>query len=224
MSRLASSIALFAASRAMRVSSKQGLAVPLFLFAVFAAALATPSQAAGQVDDSPDRSALRQGFHFSVGVGSASMSASCSGCEVDVFEDRLNGFSGNLQIGAAVTSKLVIAAEFFGWLKNDDPIFRRVAALNLVFLGYPSENSGFFVKGGVGGLRAIGENDLVIAESNTFTSQAGVGLDIAVGDVMVTPYANVIWTFYGETTFNGFVSPEAVFPNALQVGAALTIH
>jgi len=195
---------------------------PAFRLALLlASALALPSGAATQTPDSP---ALREGVHFALGAGSASVSATCSSCEVSFFDERLNGLSGVVQLGGAVTPQLVVAAEFFGWMNNDAPVYRRVAALSLVVLGYPSAQSGFFIKGGLGGLRAIVENDFVRGTTNTYTAQTGIGYDIPLSGVMVTPYLNYVRTFYGETDFNGVFSPEAVFPNAIQVGAALTIH
>ena len=183
------------------------------------------SQAAAQQAGAPARDArLRNGFHFSIGLGSASVSASCAECNTGFFDNRLNGLSGNIQLGGAATSRLVIAAEFSGWVKNDEPIYRRIAALDLVVLGYPSETAGFFIKGGVGGLRAIAENDFTRVQTDAWTAQTGLGYDVAVGGVMLTPYVNYVRTFNAATYFNGVVSPVVVLPNAIQFGTALTIH
>lgn len=168
---------------------------------------------------------LRQGFHFSLGVGAASLSATCDGCDVDVIDDRLSGFSGVLQLGGAVNDQLVISGEFMGWIRNEDPIFRRMAALHLVFLGYPSKDSGFFLKGGAGVSRTIVEDDFFRATANAFSAVTGIGYDIPAGtSLIVTPYANFVRSFGGETDINGIVSPVAVQPNALQFGVALTVH
>lgn len=173
----------------------------------------------------PDAVSARGGFHFSVGVGSASVGASCPGCEVDFFADRINGLSGHLQMGGALSSRLIIAAEFVGWIRNDDPIYRRIAALSLVVLGYPSAGSGFFIKGAAGGLRAIAENDFLRAQTDAYTSQTGVGYDIRLGGrTKLTPQATYVRTFGAATWFNGVSSPVAVTPNALQLALALTLN
>lgn len=182
---------------------------------------APPTVASAQETGS-DR--VRQGVHFSVGVGAGSLDATCGTCSVNLFESRLTGLSGNVRLGGAVTDRLVIAAEFLGWLNNEAPVYRRVAALNLVFLGYPSSTSGFFVKGGVGGMRAIVEDDFILAQTDTFNSQIGVGYDIPLGALSLTPFANYILTFAGETTVNGIVSAEPVQPNEIQFGIALTVN
>jgi len=167
----------------------------------------------------------RGGFHFSIGIGGASVSATCPGCDVDFFDNRLNGLSGNIQIGGMATSRLAVAAEFSGWLKNDVPVYRRMAALTLIVLGYPSETSGFFVKGGVGGLRAIAENDFVTVQTDAWTAQTGIGYDFRIGGrTMLTAYANYVRTFSGATWLNGVSSPVALMPNAIQFGTAFTIH
>jgi hypothetical protein len=128
-------------------------------------------------------------------------------------------------MGGAVSSRLIIAAEFMGWMRNDDPIYRRIAALNLVVLGYPSAGAGFFIKGAAGGLRAIAENDFLTAQTDAYTAQTGVGYDIRVGGrTKLTPQATYVRTFGAATWFNGVSSPVAVTPNALQLAVALTLN
>ena len=167
---------------------------------------------------------LRDGLHGSVGLGSASVSATCFSCESDFFNDRTSGFSGIAQLEGTVIFRLVLAAEFGGWINNDDVLDRRMASLNVVLLGCPSDKLGLFLKSGLGGLRAVAENDLGYVATETFTSQIGIGYDVPVGAVDLTPYVTYIRTFGGETVVNGFVSPEALYPNAIQVGVALTLH
>jgi hypothetical protein len=166
----------------------------------------------------------RSGFHFSVGLGSASMGASCDQCTANPFVDRLNGLSGFVQLGGAINPQLVVTGEFMGWVSNDDPIFRRVAGLSVAVLGYPSPDSGFFVKGAFGGIRAIVEDDFVLVQTDAWMATTGVGYDIPVGSVMITPYLNYVRSFGGSTEVNGFVGDAAVLPNAFQFGAALTVH
>ena len=167
----------------------------------------------------------RSGFHFAIGVGSAAFGATCQGCDTDFFQDRLNGFSGVLQVGAVATPRLVIAGELLGWIKNDAPVYRRVAGLSVVLMGYPSESSGFFVKGGFGGIRAIAEDDVLIVQTDAFMGITGIGFDLRVGErTMVTPYVNYVRSFGGETWLNGIVSPVVATPNAIQVGTSLTVH
>lgn len=168
---------------------------------------------------------VREGFHFSIGVGAAAVSASCPGCDVRFIEERTSGLAGQLQMGGAITSRLTIAAQFAGWLRNDEVFNRRMASLSVVLLGYPSESSGFFIKGGVGGLAAVAETDAVYAEVQAFSSETGVGYDISIGETAsATPYVSYIRTFGGTTWVDGFEVPVEVLPDAFRVGVALTVH
>jgi hypothetical protein len=167
--------------------------------------------------------ARRHGVHFSVGAGASSVSATCAGCQIDLVKDRITGFSGVLQLGGYVTPRLAIAGEFSGWIKNDDLLDRRIASASLVMLAYPSARAGFFLKSGIGGMRAVIENDAGFLQTTAFASQLGLGYDIPLGAISLTPYANMIWTFGGETNFSGVGLPETVSPNALQVGLAFSV-
>lgn len=199
------------------------LALMTSLLVLSPLAAAGQEKAAAMKTDGP--AADRSGFHFSVGLGAASMGASCDQCTNNPFTDRLNGFSGVLQLGGAVTPQLIITGEFLGWVSNDDPVFRRVAGLSLGVLGYPDPNSGFFVKGSAGAIRAIVEDDSFRVQTDAWMATTGVGFDIPVSPtVMITPYLNYVRSFGGETTANGLVAPAAVLPNAFQFGAALTLH
>lgn len=112
-----------------------------------------------------------------------------------------------------------------GWVRNEVPIYRRIAGLNLVFIGFPSERSGFFIKGGGGALRAIVEDDTFIVQTDAFTSQIGVGYDVPMsGRMKLTPQVTYISTFGGATTLNGITSPVVVSPNLVQIGIGLSVH
>jgi hypothetical protein len=120
----------------------------------------------------------------------------------------VSGLSGIVQLGGAVSSRLVIAVEGSGWLTNEPPIYRRIAALSLVVRGYPGGTAGFFIKGGFGGLRAIIEDDFVRFQTDAWTAQTGIGYDIPIGSAMLTPYATYERTFGGTTWFNGIRQPR----------------
>ena len=197
----------------------------LFLVALVALSVGNALHAQ-QSDARPAEGAGTQGgFHFSVALGSASVGASCTTCTFDVFSDRINGFSGNIQLGGAISRKLIVAGEFMGWVRNDVPIYRRIAGLSLVFIGFPSERSGFFIRGGGGGIRAIVEDDAFILQTDAFTSQLGVGYDLPMsGRMKLTPQVTYISTFGGATTLNGVTSPVVLSPNLIQIGIGLSVH
>jgi hypothetical protein len=189
--------------------------------------MAVPAGLAAQQPAAPESSeaAARAGFHFSIGLGGASVSASCPGCQISFIEDRISGLAGTLQIGGAVTPHLIVAVQGQGWIRNDDVFYRRLASLSVVTKVYPSATSGFFVLGGAGGLAAVVETDYDYAETRAWSAETGIGIDIPVGgSAKVTPHVSYVRTFGAQTWFNGFDSPIAVTPNAVQFGAALTIN
>lgn len=195
---------------------------------LLAATLALPmgSQAQQSMSANPAATqATRGGLHFSLGLGSGSVAVTCAGCNTNFFEDRLNGLSGVVQLGGFLNPQLALTAEFIAWMNNDDLGDRRVAGMGVALLGYPSPTSGFFVKGGLGGIRAIGENDVLIVQSDAWMATTGIGYDISVGDgVGITAYANYVRSFGAGTWVNGFSSDFVATPNVLQFGAALTVH
>ena len=128
-------------------------------------------------------------------------------------------------MGGAITDRLTVAAQFAGWIKNDDVFKRRLASLSVVLMGYPSATSGFFVKAGIGGLAAIAETDLVYGETQAFSSETGVGFDIPIGETAsATPYVSYVRTFGATSWIDGFEIPVAVLPNAFHFAVALTVH
>lgn len=188
------------------------------------AALA-PADARGQDRQAETPPQSREGVHFSIGLGTGSASVSCRGCQTNFLDDRLAGVSGVMQLGGFLNPQLALTGEIMGWMKNDDPIFRRVASWGITLLGYPDPNTGFFVKGSFGGLRAIGENDLVRVKSDAWMATTGIGYDIPVGDgVYATLYANYVRAFGTGTEINGILTDVAATPNLLQIGVGLTVH
>ena len=197
----------------------------LLTAAVLAAAALPASSSAQTPTGDAAADPPRGGVHFSVGLGPGSASASCPGCGSDFFEDRLTGVSGVAQLGFFANPRLAVVGEFVGWLRNDAPIYRRVAGLGVGILGYPSANSGFFVKGSVGGIRAIAEDDVLTIQTDAWMATTGIGYDLPVAEsVSVTLYANYVRGFAGATWANGVSSPVVVTPNAVQVGAGFTVH
>lgn len=200
----------------------------LVLAAAVAAIVVLPASARAQQSTPAapvPAQATRGGLRFSLGVGSGSVGVTCPGCQTDFFEDRLSGLSGFVQLGGFLTPQLALTAEFMAWMKNDDVADRRVATWGAAFLGYPSPTGGFFVKGGLGGIRAIAEDSQFLLQTDAWMATTGIGYDIPVGDkVGMTAYANYVRSFGAGTWLNGFSSDFVATPNLLQFGAALTVH
>jgi hypothetical protein len=169
------------------------------------------------------QAASRQGFFLSVGLGGGSLGVTCPQCGVDI-DDRLNGISGYLRMGGAVSPNLQVGVEGSGWIKNSDGLERRVAAASVVFLAYPSRTAGFFFKAGVGGIRAVIENSLVSVVGEGIMAQGGIGIDLYLSrGFAITPFANYLYSSGVAADVNGISIGIDLNPNIVQVGLALTI-
>lgn len=107
--------------------------------------------------------------------------------------------------------------------ENDAELDRRSTSASLALLVYPSVTSGFFLKGAIGGMRARFELDGAVLQSDVVTSQLGIGYDIPLGGVSLTPYITGMWTFGGRSQLSGETFPATIHLNALQVGVAFTV-
>lgn len=166
----------------------------------------------------------RSGFGLSLGMGVGSAGVTCEGCE-EFEEDRMNGISGYLRVGSYASPRFFVGVEGTGWMRNSDGLERRIAALSVVFMGYPSETTGFFVRSGFGGIRAVIED----ANANTavgtgLTWQIGVGYDIAFGAAALTPYVTFVNSMEVGLNINDVSTGFNLNPNILQAGLAITVH
>lgn len=144
-------------------------------------ACAAPAQLAAQV---PERS----GFFIGFGLGYGSLG-------VEDLSDRETGLSGYLKLGGTLNSKVLLGVETGGWTKEENGATLTYGSLNGVAYIYPSETSGFYLKGGAG--LATVELDLGIAgsaDSSGLGVTLGAGYDIGFGGRFgLTPYLNYLW-------------------------------
>jgi hypothetical protein len=165
----------------------------------------------------------RRGFFLSVGMGGGSAGVTCPQCG-DIPDERMNGVSGYLRFGGTVSSRLQVGVEGSGWIKNSGGLERRIAGASLVFIGYPSATGGFWVKSGVGGLRAVVENDIATVVGEGLMFQAGIGFDIPLGTgAALTPFANYIYSTGVAAAVNSVSTGFDLNPNVFQVGLGITI-
>lgn len=87
----------------------------------------------------------------------------------------LSGLSGTLQAGTTVSHHVSLAAEASAWSSAARGTWEHIEALCAVALLYPSERSGFFLKGGVGAF-IPGTEDAARASPGLVV---GLGLDLA---------------------------------------------
>jgi hypothetical protein len=133
----------------------------------------------------------RKGFWIGLGFGYGWANPSCEGC-LDVEGDGASTFT--LRLGWALNQKVLLGGEFDLWWneREEDSLVLYNPMLTVHF--YPSEASGFFLKGGIGG--SYGEREAFIDNNTRVTTElgsgfgflAGAGYDIRVGrKISITP-------------------------------------
>jgi hypothetical protein len=163
----------------------------------------------------------RSGLGFSFGMGAGNAGVTCDGCGVDI-DERLNGISGYVRLGGYAGSRLLVGVEGTGWIRNSDGLERRIAAVSVVFVGYPSSTAGFFIRGGGGGIRAVIEDNLVSVVGEGVTWSVGIGFDIGSGSAALTPYVTYVNSMEVAADVNGLSTGVNLNPNILQFGLAIT--
>ena len=157
-------------------------------------------------------------FWFSVGGGYGH-----SGPSNSTGNDQFSGLTGDVAIGAALTSRGVIALEATGW-HQDTPIgWSRSIFASLTLLGYPfgSILDNLYFQGGLG----VGNGSFPTQELTTSPSrlnvtrpslQIGIGYDIPIAcPVWIAPF------FQSYGTFGGHKLGAPVAPNEAKANAVL---
>lgn len=174
-----------------------------FMVVAAMALLLVPQSSAAQ-----SRPQTREGFFIGFGFGWGSLG--CKDCG-----DREAGVSGYLKLGGTVNEKLLLGFESNGWAKEQNGVTLSQGNASAVAYFYPTAESGFFLKGGLGvstlkldvsgfGSGSVTGSGLVI----------GLGYDARVGDnFSLTPFANLVTGSFD----NGST-------NVIQAGLGLTWH
>jgi len=174
---------------------------------VFLALLLCSIPAQGIVAQS--RPQTREGFFIGFGLGWGSLGCSdCSG-------DRQSGFSGYLKLGGTVNDRLLLGFESNGWAKKEGNVTLSQGNYSAAAYFYPTAESGFFLKGGLGlSTLKLDVSGFGSGSETGFGTVIGLGYDARVGtNFSLTPYANIV---YGS--FNGGST------NVFQAGMGLTWH
>jgi hypothetical protein len=133
----------------------------------------------------------RDGFFIGFGLGGGSFG--CEGCG-----SRETSVAGHFKLGGTINSRVLIGAESAGWTKDENGARLTHSTLLGIIQFYPSETSGFFVKGGVG----ISRLDVSVSGGGFSFSggdsgagfSGGLGYDVRVGtNFSITPYG--LWAF-----------------------------
>lgn len=157
---------------------------------------------------SPPISPRRSGFWFNVGLGYGALT--CKDCDT-----YINGLSGGLSLGGAVSPRFLLGVGTTGWYKSEGGVTLSAGTLDARIRFYPSSTGGFFLTGGAG----VGSISADVAglgsDSETgFGLMLGLGWDVRLGNsVSLTPF----WNGFAVQASNSDASVG-------QVGLGITFH
>ncbi len=166
-----------------------------------------------------------KGLWMGVGVGAGSSLVTCGICR----EDRLGGPSGYMGLGATLRPDLLVGAEGTIWVHASEEIDQYLGALTLAAYLYPRRGSGFFVKGGLSGLRYVATEDGSAGEDDASATTLGVGLGVGYefpirpGYALV-PFLNLVASSFGSLSQGGETLASDLNVSLIQFGVGLTGH
>jgi len=155
---------------------------------------ATPQQEETQLKHA------RRGFFIGLGLGYGSLG-------IEDVEERDEGLSGTLKLGAALNQKVLIGIQSNGWFRSYEEIDGSITfgVLAAIVQFYPASNGGLYISGGAGlgrlSASAFGES----ASESGFGYVFGVGYDLRLGAMFsLTPYVNYFAASINEANINAF--------------------
>ncbi len=129
-------------------------------------------------------------------------------------DDPLIGGSGYFRLGGTLNQRFLLGGEAFGWAREQHDAVITHGNVMFIAMFLPRDDSGFFLKGGVGiagATRATveGSTSEIRAEGGLGTT-AGLGFDVRLGGrLSFTPSIN--WLFLLLDTENGPVHANSTF-------------
>ena len=173
----------------------------------------------------PGAGPTRRGMWVGVGVGAGSSLVSCAICR----EDRQGGPSGYIKIGGTVRPALLVGAEGNVWVQGGDELDQYLGALTLAAYLYPRPGSGFFIKGGLSGLRYVASEDGADegeeATATTMGVNLGLGYEFPVRPgFSLVPFLNLVASSFGSLSQNGEQLAGDLNVTLIQFGLGLTGH
>jgi hypothetical protein len=169
-----------------------------------------------------------RGFCASVGIGGGSSLLSCPICT----DERQTGIAGQVRAGTALSPFLLTGIELVGQRASLEEGTQRVASAFLIAIGYPREDSGLYVKAGVGASRfearpheEPGDDEAVDDVADTYGLTFGVGYDYPLrSGYALSPYLNLVATSFGTLRRSNAALARDLNVSMLQFGLAATVH
>lgn len=163
----------------------------------------------------------RTGFGISFGVGAGSASADCFICD----SDSETSVSSYVRIGGYIGPRVFLSGESNAWIDSENDVDQLLGFYTATALWYPSESSGFFLKGGVGFSIYFAEDfsDEITGTASGIT--IGLGHDFRVGrNFSLTPYLNYLESSNFDLELNGIPIALDASADMVQIGLGFTWH
>lgn len=165
---------------------------------------------------------VHQGFWIGFGLGGG------VNLSEELDDDRLVGGSAYLRLGGTPSQRVLLGGEAVGWAAAQ---FNEVASRSnamFIVMFFPSENGGFFVKGGVGAGTvarvAVGPPTTVQTETGLGTA-VGLGFDVRLGrNLYLTPNLDWLFQYFDGESFAGLGLGEPNTNSILVFTLGLTWH
>ncbi len=138
----------------------------------------------------------REGFWLSFGLGYGSLSC-------DVCNGSAGGGVAYLRMGGTVSQRLLIGGEVTGWSRTEKGVTLTVSNIGPIFLFYPAQDGGFFLRGGVGIGSVKYEVSNVSLEDTGAGVTLGMGWDARLGKgFALTPFVDLTTVSIGGGSVN----------------------
>lgn len=189
----------------MRRTQRTTLPVLGLVLALFAL---HPGETVGQEQPMGQEEPVRSGFWLSAGLGGGSLG--CEDCS-----EREWGFSGNLALGGAINSRVLLGVGTNGWTKEEGGATLTAATLTAQVRFYPSPTGGFFLVGGLG--YATVDLDLGVLGSGDVSGPGavlGLGYDVPLNDSVGL---SLFWNGFAGSFDEGDM-------NVGQIGAGIMVN
>lgn len=141
----------------------------------------------------------RKGFWIGFGLGAG------VNLSEGLDDKKLWGGNGYLRLGGTVKPNLLLGGEVIGWTVDYQDVNLSRGNVQFVTVYYPNVQSGFYLKGGIGG--ASISRSRTEGNTTTRTSKGGLGIGIGLGyevqigrNLYLVPSADFLAQFFDKET------------------------
>jgi len=150
------------------------------------------------------------GFWIGFGLGAGALTSG------NLDESERGGAAGYVRLGGTLSQKILMGGELSFWGRQEDTFLGEntvtLTRANATFtvIIYPSDNGGFFMKGGFGGANIQTQVGNLTQDIQGLGTTIGLGFDVRLGrNLYLTPNADLLLQTFeqdnDETVTNGII-------------------